>query len=177
MANAAPAANVRYSVQPAEATDFPAASFDAVCIAQALHWLDLARFWPEVRRVLRPRGVIAAWGYGWMQVEPAIDAALRSGLVAEVKSYWPEQNAKLWRGYRDLEFPFERIEAPAFAIEVDWTLEQAMAYLGSWSAVQRHIAAQGPGVLERAREALAPLWGSGARRGTMAIALLCGRLA
>ncbi|MFO1265501.1 MAG: methyltransferase domain-containing protein [Rubrivivax sp.] len=30
--------NVEYSVQPAEQTAFPAACFDAICVAQALHW-------------------------------------------------------------------------------------------------------------------------------------------
>src|SRR5688500_9928367 len=31
---------VTYSVQPAEGTNFAPASFDAVCVAQALHWFD-----------------------------------------------------------------------------------------------------------------------------------------
>jgi hypothetical protein len=51
------APSVHYSVQPAEATTFASASFDAVCVAQALHWFDIERFYAEVRRVLRPGGI------------------------------------------------------------------------------------------------------------------------
>ena len=75
--HAIPHTRVRYSVQPAEATDFPDASFDAVTVAQALHWFDLDRFWPEVQRVLRPGGFFAAWGYAWPRLGAPLDAILR----------------------------------------------------------------------------------------------------
>jgi len=52
-ANAIPETNVHYSVQPAEATNFPDAYFDAVIVAQALHWFDLDQFWVEVNRGAR----------------------------------------------------------------------------------------------------------------------------
>jgi ubiquinone/menaquinone biosynthesis C-methylase UbiE len=48
-------------VQSAESTTFIDESFDAVCVAQALHWFDYELFWPEVQRVLKPSGVFAAW--------------------------------------------------------------------------------------------------------------------
>lgn len=60
-ANALATDRVRFYVQPAEATTFPDNSFDVVCVAQALYWFDYSRFWPEVKRVLRPGGLIAAW--------------------------------------------------------------------------------------------------------------------
>jgi len=49
------APGVRYSVQLAEKTDFADASFDAVCVAQALHWFDPERFYAEARRVILGR--------------------------------------------------------------------------------------------------------------------------
>jgi len=55
IANAIPETNVHYSVQPAQPT--PDAYFDAVIVAQALHWFDLDQFWVEVNRVLRKGGV------------------------------------------------------------------------------------------------------------------------
>src|SRR3954463_11009233 len=40
IAAATPHARVRFEVAPAECTPLPAKSFDAVCVAQALHWFD-----------------------------------------------------------------------------------------------------------------------------------------
>ena len=63
IANGIPHPQVHYSVQPAEQTTYQDASFDAVCVAQALHWFDYSRFYPEVHRVLKPGGAFVAWGY------------------------------------------------------------------------------------------------------------------
>jgi ubiquinone/menaquinone biosynthesis C-methylase UbiE len=38
-------------------------SIDLVTVAQALHWLNLPRFYGEARRVLKPGGVVAIWCY------------------------------------------------------------------------------------------------------------------
>lgn len=177
VANARPAPNVTYSVQPAERTTLPAAAFDAVCVAQALHWFDAEAFHREVHRVLKPRGVFAAWGYDGVQVLGDFDAAFRRVVIEPVKHLWPPQNRLLWRGYRDLPFPYEPIEAPRFRIELDWTLAQLMDYLGTWSAVRRHAAAGNPRFLEEAAAALRPAWGGdGPRRVVMGLHFLCGRV-
>ena len=42
--NAIPGKNIEYSVQLAEETNFPDCHFDAVTVAQALHWFQLDRF-------------------------------------------------------------------------------------------------------------------------------------
>jgi ubiquinone/menaquinone biosynthesis C-methylase UbiE len=51
--NAIPHARVEYRVSPAEETGIADRSVDLVTAAQALHWFDLDRFYPEVRRVAR----------------------------------------------------------------------------------------------------------------------------
>ena len=50
--------NLSYAVGAAEQTDFPDAAFDLVTVAQAAHWFDFQRFYPEVRRVLKPGGLL-----------------------------------------------------------------------------------------------------------------------
>jgi SAM-dependent methyltransferase len=176
IAHAIPNPQVRYSVQPAEKTELAARSFDAVCVAQALHWFDLDRFYAEVKRVLRPGGVFAAWGYATHAVTPDIDAAFAEHFLAPLAPWWPAQNAKLWAGYRDMAFPFDPIEAPAFAIEMRWSLAELIAYAGTWSATRRYIAKAAPDCLERAAEALAPAWGDAERRVvTLPLHLRCGR--
>jgi SAM-dependent methyltransferase len=175
VANAVGGPGVRFSVQAAERTEFPDASFDAVCVAQALHWFELERFYAEARRVMKPRAVIAVWGYTRHHVSLEIDAAFAEHFLAPVKPYWPPQNAKLWAGYREEAFPFEPIETPEFAIERPWTLEQLIDYAGTWSATRRYLEVV-PDFLERAHAAMEPVWGKGERRVVLLpLSLRCGR--
>lgn len=67
---------VEYRVAEATQSGLADASVDLVTIAQALHWFDTPTFYAEVRRVLTPAGVCAAWGYGLMRIAPAIDAVV-----------------------------------------------------------------------------------------------------
>ncbi len=176
VANALVDPRVRYSVQTAERTDFPGRAFDAVCVAQALHWFDLARFYPEAQRVMKPGAVFAAWGYARHRVTPQIDAAFEECFLAPLEPYWPAQNAKLWAGYRDEPFPFVPIAAPEFAIEMRWTLAQLIDYAGTWSATRRYVDQVAPNFLERARAAIEPAWGRNeVRVVTMPLSLRCGR--
>ena len=49
----------------AESTSLPAASADAVVAGAAFHWFDRARTFPEIARVLRPRGTLGLLGNGF----------------------------------------------------------------------------------------------------------------
>jgi len=62
---------VQYARHAAECLPLRDAAADLVTVAQAAHWLDLDRFFGEVRRVLRPGGIIALWTYGTPGVGPA----------------------------------------------------------------------------------------------------------
>jgi ubiquinone/menaquinone biosynthesis C-methylase UbiE len=159
IANAIPCPGVRYSVQAAERTDFAAASFDAVCVAQALHWFDLQKFFAEVSRVLRAGGVFAAWGYDWVGVDPAFDEEFQDSVLAVVASRWAPQNALLWSGYRDVTLPFERIEPPPVTMQIAWTFPQLLAHVQTWSAVRQCLAEDGREFFDRAEARLASRWG------------------
>ena len=175
VASATPAANVTYSVQPAEQTGFAAASFDAICVAQAVHWFDLERFYAEVRRVLKPRGVLLVTAYGWSGVDEGVDRVVTQFVLPAIRPHWPPQNQLIIDGYRDLPFPFERIGWPAMAIEVAWTLAQYLDYIATWTATRRLVERE-PDFLARVREALAPAWPNGEPRTvTMPLVTLCGR--
>ena len=54
----------------AEDTGRPAESADIVTASQALHWFDLDRALPEMARLLRPGGVLAAYDCDW---PPCVD--------------------------------------------------------------------------------------------------------
>lgn len=137
------AGNVRYSAQPAEQTRFGDRSFDAVTVGQALHWFDHDRFWPELRRVARPGALFCAFGYAWFRGSEEVEQALLAPAARLVEPYWAANNRLLWDGYpqAELGFPFERLAAPDFRIELNWPLRDIVAYVRTWSAYKRAAAA------------------------------------
>jgi SAM-dependent methyltransferase len=161
--HAIPCSGVTYSAQPAERVSFADNSVDAITIAQALHWFDLGRFFPEARRVLKTGGFFCAWGYSWSHVEPAIDAVMQATVLEPIHTYWAAQNALLWDGYRNVQLPFKAVDVPSFSIRMDWTLLQYMAYVHTWSATRRAIQAEGPGFFEAACKQMESVWGGSER--------------
>lgn len=176
--HAAPVSNIAYSVQPAEHTDFPDGSFDAICVAQALHWFSIDEFFREARRVAVPGALLAAWGYSWFSVTPEFDAAFDRAILQPVERHWAPNNRLLWNGYAEIAFPFDRLATPDFTMTMNWTLPQLLAYVGTWSAVRRCAATDGPGFLQAAAGELAACWGSAeaARPVIMPLHLVAGLL-
>ena len=159
IANAVARPNITYAVCSAEESGFPSRYFDAVCVASAIHWFDHERFYPEVKRVLRSGGVIAAWGYDHLRVSPEFDAEFERSVERFIAPYWPPRKKLLHDGYRDVPFPFERIEPPPMEMHADWSFDQLMAFVRSWSGVQRCIAAEGDRFFSGATAALRSAWG------------------
>lgn len=150
---------VTYRVAPAQDSGIAARSIDLVTVAQALHWLDLPRFYAEVERVLRPAGVLAVWTYGMLVVEGStIDAEIQHFYRHVVGPYWPPERRLVETGYRDLPFPFAERSNPSFAIEVRWTLEHLLGYIRSWSATGRYVEQQGIDPVVGLERRVRPLW-------------------
>ena len=159
IAHAAAHPRVEYRVADATASGLPDASVDLVAVAQALHWFDTPAFYAEVRRVVKPGGVCAAWGYGLMRVTPAVDAAVEHFYREVVGPYWPPERAHLEQEYRTLGYPFAELTAPAFAMETTWSLAGLLGYLATWSAAKRYAKTVGTDPLEHIAANLARAWG------------------
>ena len=144
IAAAEPRANVTYRVEPAEQASLGSASADLVTVAQALHWFDHARFYAEVKRVLKPGGVFAAWTYADCSTgDAAIDAAKDRLYVDLTGPYWPAERVHVDAGYARLPFPFVEIAVPPFEMAARWTVADFLAYLRTWSATQRYLKTNG----------------------------------
>jgi SAM-dependent methyltransferase len=168
---------VTYRVAPAEATGAPGGSVDLVVAAQALHWFDLDRFWPEVRRVARPGAVVAAFTYGLTTVDQPVDGVLGHLYHDLLRGHWPPERAHVDAGYRTLSFPFEPIEAPPFSLAERWGLDRLLGYLTTWSGVTARDRATGGDVLAELEPALRQAWGGEAEKAiTWPLALRVGRV-
>lgn len=152
---------VHYSVQPAEKTCFPDNHFDLITVAQALHWFDHTRFWPEVHRVLRPHGVFAAWAYIWPHVTPQIDAIVTNEFLTVIAPYWSSKNQLAWNGYRELNWPFLELPAPAIEFSCNWSCNQFLSYVRTWSATNRCIERNGEDFFRNFEMALHEVWDEG----------------
>lgn len=62
--------NVMYRVESAEQSSLPDASVDLITVAQAIHWFNFEAFYREVRRTLKPNGLIVVIGYPLFSIEP-----------------------------------------------------------------------------------------------------------
>lgn len=167
---------VAYRAAAAEDSGLADASADLVTIAQALHWFDFDRYYAEVRRVLKPGGVIAAWTYQLLRADPAIEAVLLDFYRRELGPHWPAERRWVDAGYQGMPFPFAELPAPAFEIRLRWQLADLLAYLGTWSASRRLMQAEGRDPMPALGERLAPLWGPGERSIVWPIALRAGRV-
>ncbi|XP_074655249.1 putative methyltransferase DDB_G0268948 [Tubulanus polymorphus] len=61
--------NITYQVKDAYSLPVKDSSTDLVTSAMAAHWFDLPKFYEEVRRILKPGGVVAIWGYKYPDIE------------------------------------------------------------------------------------------------------------
>lgn len=156
---------VRWVRATAEAVPLADRSVDLATVAQALHWLHRDAFYAEARRVLRPGGVLAVWAYGLMATgDAAIDGIVRELHGPILGDSWPTGRAWVDEGYGTLDFPFDEILAPSFAMEAEWTRDELLGYLDTWSAVRVYRARHEADPLDRVRDRLRAAWGDDAPR-------------
>jgi SAM-dependent methyltransferase len=176
IAAAPPHPRIDYRVAPAEASGLADHCADLVTVAQALHWFDLDRFHAEVKRVLKPGGVLVAWTYQLLRSEPAVDAVLADFYTGTLGPHWPPERKWVDAAYQGMPFPLVEIAVPNFEIRLQWTLADLLAYVGTWSATQRFIAANSHSPMPALGEKLRPVWGDGRRPIVWPIALRAGRV-
>ena len=157
--SAEPAPRVRYFAGLGESAPLPARSIDLVTVAQAMHWLDPARFTAEAGRVLAPGGALAVWGYGMLRVEGPVGRTMARFYTETVGSYWPPERAIVEEGFRSVSLPIHEATPPPLAMEAGLTLDALAGYVRTWSAVGRYITAHARDPVAELVEELGPLWG------------------
>lgn len=150
---------IKYTVSTVENTLIKNESIDLITIAQALHWFDTNAFFIEAKRVLRNKGIIAAWTYNLFQTEANFDDIINHFDKNIIGEFWPQERRLVDEAYASIKFPFKPIETPDFKMTGYWSLSQILGYLETWSAVQRFIQANKKNPLDLIVKELTSAWG------------------
>lgn len=151
---------ITYFVAPAHESGLLPNSVDIVTLATSIHWFDLALFYPEVKRVLKPSGIIAAWAYGFHECEnPQITEIINEIGKGLLLPYWSEPPKLIWNAYQTLPFPFDELEPPPFEVLSRWNQAQLLGYLSTWSASQKFEAKHGHHPAQQFMDRLVKAWG------------------
>lgn len=152
------AGNIFYSVSPAEKTSFKDDQFDLITVGQALHWFNLHEFYREVKRVAKNNSLLAVWGYNICTINKDIDSLFLDFYHNVVGPYWDSARRHVENEYAELSFPFEEIPSPKFTIQVDWTIDQFIGYVTTWSATQKYINVKQSNPVPMLKKKLESLW-------------------
>ncbi len=162
--HAAAKPNVVYKIEPAEQTFFADELFDLITVAQAVHWFDFSRFYKEVDRTLKPRGIIAVFAYSLLKTGDETDAVIDNFYTKITDPYWDEERKFVDDNYQSIPFPFTEINAPPLVVEQHWDYEQLIGYLNTWSAVQHYIDKNSANPVDKIAGELRKSWGSAAKK-------------
>lgn len=141
--NAIEKKNIDYSVEVAETTGFKDYSFDLITVGQAYHWFNFDKFHNEVKRLLRPGGTIALFGYGLHSIDNELDGPISHFYHEVIGPYWDEERKYIDGHYKNTPFPYHEIASPIFEFETYWDLKHYLGYINTWSAVKHFEKANG----------------------------------
>jgi len=130
-----------------------------VTVSLALHWLDRPQFYGQVRRVLKPNGIVAAWCYGVLRVSPEVDTIVDRIYSEILDKYWFPERRAIEDQYRSMDFPFEEVQPPSFSLSRTWSLEEVAGHIKTWSASQRYRSENHRDPVDLVGAELAAAWG------------------
>lgn len=168
--------NIEYSVQPAEKTSFADGQFDLVAVGQALHWFNIPEFFAEARRVSKPGGIVAVWGYSLLNISPEIDPVVNHFYADVIGPYWDKERKLVDDRYASVSFPFEAIEVPQFEFSFEWSLEELTGYISTWSSVQNYIQQNQSDPVKDLAEKIGRLWGDNRKKVSFPLFVRMGRV-
>jgi len=108
--------------------------------------------------VLKRGGVAAAWSYHAGHLESSLGGLLWGFYRDVVRSYFPPGFELVDDRYEGIHLPGSAIAAPHFWMEADWTIEQLLAFVRSWSGTQAYIRRHGRDPSDALRDPLAALF-------------------
>ena len=130
--------NIQYKVGAAENSGLENESADLITVSQAYHWLNWDQFHKEAHRVGKPNAVVAVWMYNRMMIENPVLEELYERFYFDIMGpYWDPERRYVDDNYETVKFDFKDASRKQFQSVVNWTIEEFMGYLASWSANQK----------------------------------------
>ncbi|GGC02056.1 class I SAM-dependent methyltransferase [Dyadobacter sediminis] len=161
LSNAVKRENIRYIVASAEENSFTENQFDLVTIAQAIHWFNFDRFYAKVHAVLKDEGIIAVIGYALLEIDEATDKVVQKLYIDVLGPYWDKEREYINQRYATIPFPFDEIKSGQQFVQVmQWSADDLIGYLNTWSAVQHYMEQNKSNPVEEIAEELRQLWGN-----------------
>jgi len=136
--------NLVIKVGAGEKIEADDSSVDLVTVCQALHWMQVDKFYQEVERVLVPGGTLAVIGYHFTRPAPTMSlcSALTEAMMKVYKTtgpYWSSRRSLVDAGYTTIPLAklgkVERYDETHYT-EVDASLGDWSGYIQSWSGFQ-----------------------------------------
>ncbi|GFQ95641.1 methyltransferase [Trichonephila clavata] len=141
--------NVEFRVSKGETLPATSSSVDLVTFSQSLHWFNTCEIFPEVQRVLKPNGVIAAYGY-WIPIpkindeskDKEIDQLINQYLHEErLGSYWDKERYIVQEHYINISLPFKDKCRLSLVQKTESSLADYIGYFSTWSSYQKLLKA------------------------------------
>ena len=150
--------NIHYQITKAEQTPFLDNQFNLITVGQALHSFDHSSFFDEVKRVAKPNAILASWGYFLFKIETKIDAIIHYFYYTIIKKYCSKGSQYLENEFQNIDFPFFKIIDKNYSYTTQLTFDELIAYLNTWSAVQRYIQKNGHNPIDLIEKDLKRAW-------------------
>ena len=176
IAAAIPHPRVQYRVATAEASGLSDGTVDLLTVGQALHWFDHERFGLEARRVIRKGGLLVCASYAVCAVNAEIDRVVDSLYTDLLGPYWPPERIMVEQGYAGIELPGSPLDFGALAMRADWSVNDMLGYLGTWSASKRYRKDRGADPVGMIAGPLEAAWGDTIRTVKWPLAVRASRL-
>lgn len=159
ISNAVRKPNIEYHICPAEQTPFDDNSFDLITVATAYHWFHWKQFRNEARRVGKNNAVIAAWAYNtFSSKDENINELIQHFYNDVVYAYWDTERRHVENSYAAVDFDYDLLPTKDFEINLNWTKEQFIGYMNSWSATRNYIKANHSVPTDLIRKQLDEIW-------------------
>lgn len=156
--------NIDYRNEAAESPSLDSGSANLITVAQAFHWFKHDQFAQACKRVAAPGCHLVVWSYALANITPELYQSVEHLYNGILGSYWEKERKHVEEGYAQIPMPFTEVKTPSITIEADWTLEQWVGYLKTWSAMQKYLKTEDPGPVAQALEDIRQSWGSAPTR-------------
>ncbi|KXS15317.1 S-adenosyl-L-methionine-dependent methyltransferase [Gonapodya prolifera JEL478] len=167
ISNAVKGDNIEYRVGSSSHIPLPDKSVDLITAAECYHYFEKKEFFKECKRVLKPNGTIAIWGYAepYVSGRPDLQPEFKRLFFEQMGPYWPRGFEIIANYYRYPPLPFGKVERldwphktlPDYVRVHHWTLQDYKNLMSTWSGTKflADLAQSTPGIAHPGDEHIA----------------------